>query len=318
MATVSFDIYIIFALFHALSLNLTLDLIETHPINGVKSYKDWVRFTILFPFMNIYGAIGILLICYLYINDLILRKIMDINQLKKLAAERAVEEISSGMIIGLGSGSTVQFALEKISEKIKNGELKNIVSIPSSSKTEKEAIRLGIPLTTLNESSGGRPERSEGSKCIDLTIDGADEFDDELNLIKGGGGALLREKILAQASKKLIIITDESKHSKHLGTRWPVPVEVFKLSIDVEKFFLESLNAKVKLRNNSDGSNYITDEKNFILDANFGEIKNVKELSDILNDRASIVGHGLFVGLTDKIICAMDKGEIIIFQNADL
>ena len=268
--------------------------------------------------MNIYGAIGILLICYLYINDLILRKIMDINQLKKLAAERAVEEISSGMIIGLGSGSTVQFALEKISEKIKNGELKNIVSIPSSSKTEKEAIRLGIPLTTLNESSGGRPERSEGSKCIDLTIDGADEFDDELNLIKGGGGALLREKILAQASKKLIIITDESKHSKHLGTRWPVPVEVFKLSIDVEKFFLESLNAKVKLRNNSDGSNYITDEKNFILDADFGEIKNVKELSDILNDRASIVGHGLFVGLTDKIICAMDKGEIIIFQNADL
>jgi ribose 5-phosphate isomerase A len=275
---------------------------------------------------------------------------MDINQLKKLAAEKAVEEISSGMIIGLGTGSTVQFALEKISERIKNGELKNIVSIPSSSKTEKEAIRLGIPLTTLNEvvkrekeNGGQKPvlRASEGSEVrnqkpvlsssersassiqhpvssiIDLTIDGADEFDDNLNLIKGGGGALLREKILAQASKRLIIITDETKLSKHLGTKCPVPIEVLKFSAGVEKIFLESLNAKVELRKNSDGSNYITDENNFILDADFGEIKNVKDLSNILNDRAGIAGHGLFVGLTDKVICAMDSGEIRI-QNSEI
>ncbi|MFA5804613.1 MAG: ribose 5-phosphate isomerase A [Melioribacteraceae bacterium] len=263
---------------------------------------------------------------------------MEINQLKKLAAEKAVEEISSGMIIGLGSGSTVQFALEKISERIKNGELKNIVGIPSSSKTEKEAIRLGIPLITLNDAvnwkSGNDNKekvKSQRSKVnsdfleslyplystlyIDLTIDGADEIDDELILIKGGGGALLREKILAQASKRLIIITDETKLSNHLGTKWPVPVEVFKFSVGVEQKFLESLNAKVELRKNSDGSNYITDENNFILDADFGEIKNVKELSDILNDRAGIVGHGLFVGLTDKIICAMDDGEIRIQKS---
>ncbi|MBI5730878.1 MAG: ribose 5-phosphate isomerase A [Ignavibacteriales bacterium] len=269
---------------------------------------------------------------------------MNINELKKLAAEKAVEEISSGMIVGLGTGSTVQFALEKISERIKNGELKNIVGIPSSLRTEKEATRLEIPITTLNEvvkrekeNGGQKPvlRASEGSEVrnqkseiriqypassiqyqassiIDLTIDGADEIDNELNLIKGGGGALLHEKILAQASKRLIIITDETKLSKHLGTKRPVPVEVLKFSAGAEQKFLESLNAKVELRKNSDGSNYITDENNFILDADFGKIKNVKDLSNILNDRAGIAGHGLFVGLTDKVICAMDSGEIRI------
>ncbi len=275
---------------------------------------------------------------------------MNINELKKLAAEKAVEEISSGMIIGLGSGSTVQFALEKISEKIKNGELKNIVGIPSSSNTEKEAIRLGIPLMTLNEvvkretGNGKRKSEirnqkpvlstSEGSassiqhpvsSIIDLTIDGADEVtvghpnpdlsgegSKQIDLIKGGGGALLREKILAQTSKRLIIITDETKLSKHLGAKWPVPVEVFKFAVGVEQKFLESLNAKVELRKNSDGSNYITDENNFILDADFGEIKNAKDLSNILNDRAGIAGHGLFIGLADKVICAMNDGEIRI------
>jgi len=226
---------------------------------------------------------------------------MDINELKKIAAEKAVEEILPGMIIGLGSGSTFQFALERISERIKNGELKNIVGIPSSSNTEREAIRLGIPLTTLNSQF-----------TIDLTIDGADEYDDELNLIKGGGGALLHEKILAQASRRLIIVTDESKYSKHIGIKWPVPIEVFKFSSGSEKNFLESINSKVELRKNPDGSNYITDENNFILDAKFGEIKNVQELSSILNDRAGIAGHGLFVGLADKVICAMNNGEIII------
>jgi len=279
--------------------------------------------------MNSYGTISIPLICYLYINDFVPRKFMDMNQLKKLAAEKAVEEISSGMIIGLGTGSTVQFALEKISERIKNGELKNIVGIPSSSKTEKEAIRLGIPLTTLNElitlpkgrhvENGklrikiNEPTSIRNSQfAIDLTIDGADEFDNNLNLIKGGGGALLREKILAQVSKRLIIITDESKRSKFLGTKWPVPMEVFQFCYESEKLFLESLNAKVKQRKNSDGSNYITNENNFIFDANFGEIKNPEKLSVLLNDRAGIVEHGLFIGLTTKLICAMNDGDIRI------
>lgn len=272
---------------------------------------------------------------------------MNINELKKLAAEKAVEEISSGMLIGLGSGTTFQFALEKIAERIKNGELGNIVGIPSSSKTEKEAIRLGIPIITFNElflSENGKRETENERQAteqservinnektsfnrltshvspftlIDLTIDGADEFDERLNLIKGGGGALLHEKILAQASKKLIIITDETKLSKCLGTKWPVPVEVFKFSLEAEKKFLESLDAKIETRKNPDGSNYVTDENNFILDANFGEIKNVKDLSDKLNDRAGIAGHGLFVGLTSKLYCAMSNGEIRML-NAEI
>lgn len=276
----------------------------------------------------------VLFISYLLNNDLALeKKLMNINELKKLAAEKAVEEISSEMVIGLGTGSTVQFALEKISERIKNGELKNIVGIPSSSKTEKEAIRLGIPLTTLNQLitlptgrhvengklriKSNEPTSIRNSQfAIDLTIDGADEFDDELNLIKGGGGALLREKILAQASKRLIIIADESKRSKFLGTKWPVPIEVFQFCYEAEKQFLESLNTKVELRKNSDGSNYITDENNFILDANFGMIKNADELSTLLNQRAGIVEHGLFIGLADKVICAKEAGIEIFTRNS--
>ena len=275
---------------------------------------------------------------------------MDINRLKKLAAEKAVEEISSGMIVGLGSGSTVQFALERISEKLKNGELKNIQCIPSSTQTEKEAIRLGIPITTLNEvvkrETGNGNQKSEvrnqksasriqhpasrnqypessikyqvssiqkpESLCIDLTIDGADEVDEELNLIKGGGGALLREKILAQASKRLIIIIDETKLSKHLGTKWSVPIEVIPFAANVEQKYLESLGAKVSRRKNPDGSDYITDENNFILDANFCEIKNAKELSVLLNQRAGIVEHGLFINLTSMVFCAYQEGVKII------
>lgn len=250
-----------------------------------------------------------------------------INHLKKLAAEKAVEEISSEMIVGLGTGSTVQFALERISERIKNGELKNIRGISSSSQTEAEASRLGIPLTTFNEliiENGEWRIESKNSYsirnsqfAIDLTIDGADETDSELNLIKGGGGALLREKILAQNSKRLIIIVDESKLSNQLGEKWPVPVEVTPYAVSVEQKYLESLGAKVVRRKKADATDYITDENNFILDANFGVIKNPEELSSLLNQRAGIVEHGLFIGLATKLICAMNDGKIRI-QNSEI
>jgi ribose 5-phosphate isomerase A len=287
---------------------------------------------------------------------------MNTSQLKKLAAEKAVNEISSGMIVGLGTGSTVQFALEKISEKIKNGELKNILCVPSSNNTEYEARRLGIPLTTFeelikrrktenreqgsevsNQKSEVRNQKpvlsvSEGSEIsiqnhsalhtlhsaiytlnstfyIDVTIDGADECDEELNLIKGGGGALLREKILAQASKRLIIIVDESKLSKYLGTKWHVPIEVIQFAASVEQKYLESLGAKVVRRKNAEGKDYVTDENNFILDADFGEIKNASELSTLLNQRAGIVEHGLFIGMTSELICAMSDGKIRIKKS---
>ncbi len=277
---------------------------------------------------------------------------MNTNQQKKLAAESAVEEIESGMIIGLGTGSTVQFALEKISEKLKSGELKNIHGIPSSMNTEKEAKRLDIPLITLDEAlkkseTRNLPEEKRANvKCdtvkpfnskfsilelpIDLTIDGADEFTvgnfehdlagqqtdlskeglTRINLIKGGGGALLREKILAQASKRLIIITDESKRSKYLGEKLPVPVEVVQMAFAVEKKFLDGLGADTKIRRTSGGNYFVTDEGNFIIDANFGMIKNVRELSALLNKRAGIVEHGLFVSLASKVFCALSNGKV--------
>ena len=263
---------------------------------------------------------------------------MKIEELKKNAAEKAVQEISSGMIVGLGTGSTVQFALEKISYKIKNGELKNIRCISSSVRTETEANKLGIPLTNFEELIKRREKKEVKSEAeeekpnekssprfpfpvsrfslIDITIDGADECDEELNLIKGGGGALLREKILAQASKRLIIIVDESKLSKHLGTKWSVPIEVLQFSVSVEQKFLESLDAKVAKRKNADGKDYITDENNFILDADFGEIKNPAELATMLNQRAGIVEHGLFIGMTSELICAMNDGSVRVKQSA--
>lgn len=275
---------------------------------------------------------------------------MDITQQKKLAAYRAAEEIESGMIVGLGTGSTVQFALEKIAEKLKTCELKNLQCIPSSINTEKEATRLGIPLITFDEAlkirevrnppeerwasvkgeTGNDNKKSEISSqnlelnakdnfpfpilnsqfSIDLTIDGADEFDSELNLIKGGGGALLREKILAQASERLIIIADESKRSKYLGEKWPVPIEVIQMALPIEKNFLENLGASTKVRKTSEGNYFVTDEGNFIIDANFGTIQEVKNLSQKLNDRAGIVEHGIFVAMANKIICASSDGAV--------
>lgn len=220
------------------------------------------------------------------------------NNLKEQAAHRAVEEIQSGMVVGLGTGSTVFYALQKISELIKKGSLVNIVGIPSSKQTEKIANELGIPLTNFKE-----------NKKIDVTIDGADEVDKYMNLIKGGGGALLHEKILAQASKKLIIIVDESKLSPKLGKRWAVPVEVIKFAYPLEMEFFKTLAGKPELRNyeNLDDP-FRTDEDNYIIDVSFGTIGNPFELASKLENRAGIVEHGLFLHLASKIIVASKDG----------
>lgn len=240
------------------------------------------------------------------------------NELKRLAAEAAVEKIQSGMVIGLGTGSTNQFAIKKIAEKIKSGELKNIVGVPTSKRTEQEATRLGIPLTTLDELYISHSERSEELnyvKVIDITIDGADEVDESLNLIKGGGGALLHEKVIAQASKENFIVVDESKLSKNLGEKFFVPVEVLQFALQQEVNFLESLGAKISIRKNSDGKFYITDENNFIVDANFGVIKDPVTLSQKINERAGIVEHGIFIGLATNIFCSTSNGKIIIKEK---
>lgn len=229
---------------------------------------------------------------------------MDTNNLKQLAALEAVKYVKSNMVLGLGTGSTTKFALIEIGRLIKEKVLGNIVAVPSSYQTEMLANKYGIPLTFINT----HPR-------IDLTIDGADEVDKYLNLIKGGGGALLREKVLAQNSKKNIIIIDESKFSNKLGEKWSVPIEVLEFALEAERIFLEELGAQVKLRKCSEGNPFNTDEGNMILDANFGLIQNPFELDAKLSSRAGIVEHGLFIHLATKIIIASESGIKVLERN---
>jgi ribose 5-phosphate isomerase A len=219
------------------------------------------------------------------------------SELKQKAAYRAVEFVGSDMLVGLGTGSTTRFAVERLAERIKAEGLKNVVGIPSSLQTEKLAIELGIPLTTFDQQSQ-----------IDVTIDGADEVDPDLNLIKGGGGALLREKVLAQASRQNIIIVDGSKMSPQLGTNWALPVEVIPFACKVEEIFLSSIGASVSIRMRENGSRYQTDQGNLILDASFGQIKHPQKLALMLNERAGIVEHGLFLELASDVIVAEAEG----------
>lgn len=219
------------------------------------------------------------------------------DELKQKAAHRAVESVESGMIIGLGTGSTTSFAVIRIGERLKSGDLENIVGIPTSIRTEKLARELDIPLATLDE----QPQ-------IDVTIDGADEVDPELNLIKGGGGALLREKVVAQASRTNIIIVDESKLSDCLGTHWALPVEVIPFAAKTEAGFLQSLGAAVSRRRAEKGQPYKTDQHNYILDANFGAMPDPAALAIRLNERAGVVEHGLFLGLASEVIVAAQGG----------
>lgn len=223
------------------------------------------------------------------------------EELKKMAAEKAVERIKSGMVVGLGTGSTAIYATRKIAELLNSGKLTDLVAIPTSKVTEKNALELGIPLTTLDE-----------KQQIDVTIDGADEVDSMLNLIKGGGGAHLREKVISQATKYQIIVVDESKVSEVLGTKWAVPIEVLRFAQKTEEKFLENLGAELKLRTDKEGKTFITDEGNIILDADFGKIRNPEKLATKLNERAGIVEHGLFIDLASEVIVAASDGIKII------
>jgi len=215
------------------------------------------------------------------------------EELKRRAADAAVEQVQSGMVLGLGSGTTVSHALQSLAEMLRAGKLDGICGVPSSIQTEKRAKELGIPLTSLDR-----------HPVLDLTIDGADEVDPDLNLIKGGGGALLREKVLAQASRRTVIIVDQGKLSPCLGSHWPLPVEVIHFAVKSIKNYLTSIGASVESRQTSQGKLFRTDQNNVILDANFGPIENAQELSVKLAERAGIVAHGLFLDLADEVIVA--------------
>jgi len=226
----------------------------------------------------------------------------DIAQLKQQAAERAVDFVESGMVVGLGHGSTAIFAVYRIAQLLRSGQLKNILGVPCSVHVQKEAQELGIPLITLNDCLSI-------DLAIDLTIDGADEVDPDLNLIKGGGGALLREKIVAQASRREVIVVDESKLSPALGTHWPVPVEVVPFGCRSQYAYLESLGARVTMRQNNDGTIFKTDQGNHLLDCDFGPISQPYQLAAKLNGRSGIVEHGLFLDLATDVIVA-SKQEV--------
>jgi ribose 5-phosphate isomerase A len=201
------------------------------------------------------------------------------------------------MVLGLGHGSTTMFALKRIAELLNEGVLNDILGVPCSLMVEEEARRLGIPTTTLDE-----------HPTIDLTIDGADEVGPNLDLIKGGGGALLREKIVAQASRREIIVIDESKLSPALGTRWPVPVEIVPFGWRTQALYLESLGADVTLRQGVDKKSFVTEQGNLILDCRFGPLSKPVQLVENLQSRAGIVEHGLFLGLATDVIVAHANG----------
>jgi ribose 5-phosphate isomerase A len=215
---------------------------------------------------------------------------------KQQAADSAVAYVQSGMVVGLGAGSTAILATRRIGQLLREGRLRDIVGVPCSSAIEIEARALGIPITL------------EPPGAVDLTIDGADEVDPELNLIKGGGGALLHEKIVAQASLWEVIIVDESKLSPALGTHWALPVEVIPFGWHSQRRFLESLGARVTVRQQHDGTPFRTDQGNLILDCAFGPIQPPKELAAKLDARTGIVEHGLFLGLATEVIVAGADG----------
>jgi ribose 5-phosphate isomerase A len=213
-------------------------------------------------------------------------------ELKRLAAERAVGLVESGMVIGLGSGTTAAFAVERVGELLRRGELRDLLAVPTSTATEHAARAAGIPLAPLDH-----PPR------VDLTIDGADEVDPQLELIKGHGGALLREKIVAQASRRLVIIVDDSKLSPRLGLKSRLPLEVIPFAWRAQVEFVEGLGGRAELRTKG-GAAYRTDQGNLILDCRFEGLADAAALAARLAERAGIVEHGLFLGLATDVIAA--------------
>lgn len=219
---------------------------------------------------------------------------MNTEHLKKIAAEKATEEVRNGMVVGLGTGSTVYYALLKLGTMVRDGL--NIIGIPTSDGTEKIAIEQGIPLSTL-----------ASHPIIELTIDGADEVDAHLNLIKGGGAALVREKIIANASKRILIVVDESKVSRVLGTSFALPVEIVRFGWEATQREVNNICGKSDLRGGIENP-LITDNGNYILDCHFDGIPEPEKVEWQLNNIPGVVENGIFVNRADKIIIGTPTG----------
>ena len=224
-----------------------------------------------------------------------------VNELKQQAAEKAVEYVQSGMVLGLGTGSTAGYAVMKIGELYRSGTLTDIVGIPTSEATAALARRYRLPLSSLAD-----------HPVVDLAIDGADEIAPNLDLIKGLGGALLREKMIELASRRFIVVADEGKLVDRLGLRSPLPVEVTRFGWQHQARWLESLGCAPQLRG-GEGQPFVTDNGNYILDCAFPDgIDDPAALDEILHRRTGVVEHGLFLGMATEAIVATSNGLRLI------
>ncbi len=228
---------------------------------------------------------------------------------KSAAALKATEYVKSGMKVGLGTGSTAAWLVRHLGQK-KREEGLDIIGVPTSTRTAEQAREEGIPITTLNE-----------AKWLDLTIDGADEYDADLALIKGGGGALLQEKIVATASDRMIVIADETKFVPQLGA-FPLPVEVLGFGMSTTQMLLEEMLEGLDVAGTkavprmADGQLFVTDEGNHILDLHLGRIGNPRQLSLVLNQVPGVVENGLFVDICDICITGFSDGRIEVRDAA--
>src|SRR6202790_1614491 len=233
---------------------------------------------------------------------------MTMDELKRQAAARALEHVSDGMKLGLGTGSTAKHFVELLGERVRSGL--RVLCVPTSEATRADAQRCGIPLTTLDEIDR-----------LDLTVDGADEIDPALNLIKGGGGALLREKIVAAASDRMIVIADETKWVEALG-RFPLPVEVIQFGLAatqaaISRAFAESgVSGQMVLRKGKDGHVFVTDGGHWIIDAHLGRIIDAPRLAGLLNPIPGVVEHGLFIDLATTAVLAGAQGIRVVARNS--
>jgi ribose 5-phosphate isomerase A len=217
---------------------------------------------------------------------------------KEEAGIRAAQIVQPGMVLGLGTGSTVAYFLDALGARYQAGELPGIVGVPTSLRTEARAQELGIPLRSL-----------EGVGKLDVTVDGADEVDPNLDLVKGLGGALLREKMVAQVTQHLVIIVDTGKIVDRLGTRSPVPLEVVPFGWAAHLPFLDDLGGEAHLREDQGGRPYLTDNQNYILNCSFPDgIRNAALLERAFQERAGIVESGLFLGMAKEILVGGEAG----------
>jgi ribose 5-phosphate isomerase A len=218
------------------------------------------------------------------------------DQEKEAAARASLQFVKDGQVVGLGTGTTAAYFIKLLGEEVKRGL--RVRGIPTSIRSLELAQSLGIPLTTLDE-----------CQEIAVTVDGADEVDPQLRLIKGGGGAMLREKIVASATKQLVIVADASKRVPVLG-RFPLPVEVIKFAQALVAKRIAALGAEVSVRMDGEGKPYVTDERNHILDCHFGQIPDADSLARELSDMPGVVEHGLFIGMASVVLFA--RGSEIV------